>query len=145
RLLPGDVVVIRMADPGKVGIVESDVDAVFASYLIRLRPIERRMVPYFLFYKLSSDRYQAFVTGASTGTTRKSLSAPVMTSMRIAVPPVELQVAFSEVVATLRRMLTNLLQANANLRTTRDLLLGRLLSGEIDVTDLDITMPPSAA
>ena len=31
RLKVGDVVVIRMADPGKVGIVEQEVDAVFAS------------------------------------------------------------------------------------------------------------------
>src|SRR5208283_288747 len=36
RLSLGDILVIRMADPGKVGIVEQDVDAVFASYLVRL-------------------------------------------------------------------------------------------------------------
>ncbi len=30
RLNRGDIVIIRMADPGKVGIVEQDVEAVFA-------------------------------------------------------------------------------------------------------------------
>jgi hypothetical protein len=32
-----------------------------------------------------------------------------------------------------------------NLRMTRDLLLMRLISGEIDITDLDIAMPEVAA
>ncbi|MDP9312351.1 MAG: hypothetical protein M3R24_15955 [Chloroflexota bacterium] len=36
QLKMGDVVVSRMADPGKAGIVEEQLDAVFASYLIRL-------------------------------------------------------------------------------------------------------------
>ena len=36
-LVPGDVLVIRMADPGKVALIEKPVRAVFASYLVRLR------------------------------------------------------------------------------------------------------------
>ena len=47
RLARGDVVIIRMADPGKVGIVEADVDAVFASYLIRIQPRADAITPYF--------------------------------------------------------------------------------------------------
>lgn len=145
KLFPGDVVVIRMADPGKVGIVETDIDAVFASYLIRVRPLNELVMPYFLFYFLSSDRYQAFVTGASTGTTRKSLSAPLITSIALALPPRKLQDSFADCVRSLRDMLVHLIQSNANLRTTRDLLLTRLLSGEIDVNDLGITIPEAPA
>jgi type I restriction enzyme S subunit len=36
QLAEGDIVIIRMADPGKIGIVEKDVNAVFASYLVRI-------------------------------------------------------------------------------------------------------------
>ena len=39
----------------------------------------------------------------------------------------------------------SLLSANIDLRATRDLLLPRLISGEIDVTDLDIAVPEAAA
>lgn len=145
RLSRGDVVVIRMADPGKVGIVETDVNAVFASYLIRVRPLGELVVPYFLFYFMSSDRYQAFVTGASTGTTRKSLSAPLITSISLAVPPPRLQNAFVDSVAPLRYLMTQLTCASANLRAGRDLLLPRLISGQIDVTELDIAMPQESA
>ena len=36
RLVVGDILVARMADPGKAAIVESNVEAVFASYLARI-------------------------------------------------------------------------------------------------------------
>ena len=145
RLVRGDVLVIRMADPGKVGIVEQDVNAVFASYLIRVRPIDARIDPYVLFYFMSSDQYQSFVSGASTGTTRKSLSAPLITSISTALPPSELQQLFVSQVAPLRGLVTGLVSANTTLRNSRDLLLPRLISGEIDVTDLDIAIPEAAA
>jgi type I restriction enzyme S subunit len=145
RLARGDVVIIRMADPGKVGIVEADVDAVFASYLIRVQPRADAIAPYFLFYFLSSDRYQAFVSGASSGTTRKSLSAPLITSVHLALPPLVTQVAFVAVVTPLRELLNALVAENATLRATRDLLLSRLISGDVDVAELDIASPEVAA
>lgn len=126
----GDVVVIRMADPGKVGIVEQDVEAVFASYLIRVRPKDDYLRPYFLFHLLGSPAYQGYISGASTGTTRKSASAGVITDYLVALPPKQLIVAFEERVASFRGLLTTLLKQTANLRRTRDLLLPRLLSGE---------------
>jgi len=45
---------------------------------------------------------------------------------------------FDEMTAPMFRMVQSLVDQNANLRTTRDLLLPRLVSGEIDVSDLDI-------
>lgn len=138
RLSVGDIVVIRMADPGKVGIVEKDVDAIFASYLIRLHIASADLLPYYLFYFLLSDRYQDYVTGASTGTTRKSASAGVITDISILIPPSETRKQFEHQASGLRAMLNNLLDTTANLRRTRDLLLPRLVSGEVDVDRLDI-------
>jgi predicted DNA-binding protein YlxM (UPF0122 family) len=133
RLSEGDIVIIRMADPGKVGIVEKDVDAVFASYLVRLHIVSEKLAPYFLFYFLLSDRYQAYVTGASTGTTRKSVSAGVMTGIALVTPPKQIVEAFESQIGNLRQLLNKLLERNANLRRTRDLLLPKLISGEIQV------------
>jgi type I restriction enzyme, S subunit len=133
RLKVGDVVVIRMADPGKVGIVEQEVDAVFASYLIRVAPKNTRLNSYFLFYLMESAEYYAYITGASTGTTRKSASAGVIADYQFVLPPVELVTDFSKKVGEIRSLLTALLQKTVNLRKTRDLLLPRLLSGQINV------------
>jgi type I restriction enzyme S subunit len=127
----GDVFVIRMADPGKVGIVEQDANAVFASYLIRVRPKDDRILPYFLFHLLDSTEYQAYVSGASTGTTRRSASAGVITDFEFALPSKQLVAEFEKRAASFREMLTTLLQQIQNLRRTRDLLLPRLLSAQV--------------
>ena len=42
RLTKGDLLIARMADPGHGILVEEDLKAVFASYLIRFRPVEDR-------------------------------------------------------------------------------------------------------
>jgi type I restriction enzyme, S subunit len=131
RLKVGDVVVIRMADPGKVGIVEQEVDAVFASYLIRVAPKDTRLSPYFLFHLMESAEYYAYITGASTGTTRKSASAGVIADYQFVLPPRQVVELFESRVSEIRSLLTTLLEQTVNLRRTRDLLLPRLLSGQV--------------
>ncbi len=133
QLEKGDIIVIRMADPGKIGIVEQDIDAVFASYLIRLKIIDDRISPYYLFYFLISDQYQNYIQGASGGTTRKSASAGVVTGTDIVIPPKELVNKFEEKASLLRAELNNLLVQNSKLRQTRDLLLPKLMKGEVKI------------
>ena len=134
----GDILVIRMADPGKVSIIEKDINAVFASYLIRLKSITDRLLPYYLFYALLDNRYQNYVAEASTGTTRKSASAGVLTDFKFLIPAEKVSKHFNSLITSLRKSLNNLLEKNAILRQTKDHLLPKLISGEIDVSDLDI-------
>ena len=47
---------------------------------------------------------------------------------------------FEEVVAPISLELINLTMKNTNLRQTRDLLLPKLISGEIDVSELDLAI-----
>ena len=138
RLYANDILVIRMADPGKVAIIENEIDAVFASYLIRLKLWSNRLSPYYLFYTLLDERYQDYIYGVSTGTTRKSASAGVITGFDLVVPTDEVRDRFEIVVASLRKALNNLLEKNVKLRQTRDVLLPQLISGEIDVSELEI-------
>ncbi len=134
NLAPEDILVIRMADPGKVGIVEKNIDAVFASYLIRLHIKSASISPYYLFYFLLSDRYQSYVSGASTGTTRKSASAGVITDIDLFLPTDDIRNHFEQHISLLRNAINNLLERNVNLRRTRDLLLPKLISGKLDVS-----------
>lgn len=134
----GDVFVIRMADPGKVSICEVDVDAVFASYLVRLRPRDERIDSYFLFFTLGDEAYQGWVTGASSGATRKSVSAKVMTEPFVVVPSLGHQAHFRGRVQPLREELNALVDQNSRLTAIRDLLLPKLVSGAVDLSRLDL-------
>ena len=129
-----DIVVIRMADPGKVAIVETEEKAVFASYLVRFTRKAGVAIPaLYLFYVLSDNAYQGFISGASGGATRKSASAKLLVDFNILIPPLTLAALFVDQVNPLRQQIQTLLQQNASLRQARDLLLPRLMNGEIVV------------
>ena len=129
-----DIVVIRMADPGKVAIVETEEKAVFASYLVRFTRKTGVAIPaLYLFYVLSDNAYQGFISGASGGATRKSASAKLLVDFNILIPPLTLAALFVEQVHPLRQQIQKLLQQNASLRQARDLLLPRLMNGEVAV------------
>src|SRR3989338_3216537 len=85
-----------MADPGKVGIVEREIKAIFASYLVRLRIVDDRISSYYLFYSLNDDKYQGFITGASTGSTRKSASAKLLVDYNLLIPRKEIIDSFGK-------------------------------------------------
>jgi type I restriction enzyme S subunit len=140
----GDVCVVRMADPGKVGIVEEPVEAVFASYLVRLRSRDPRLRPQTLFHFLDSPEYQARITASSTGATRRSASAGVLTEPEIVLPPQGITEDFERRAATVRGQLAALVRLNASVARTRDLLLPRLVSGRLDISDVDLgTLTPA--
>ena len=134
RLGKGDVLIARMADPGHGILVEEDVGAIFASYLIRFRPVENRTAR-LLQYWLKSDAYWHLVRGRATGTTRRSLNARVLSLFPLVVPPNALAGAFAGVVGALRdRLVTNVGEMEL-LAALRDTLLPKLISGEIHVDD----------
>ena len=133
-LVPGDILVIRMADPGKVALVEEPVRAVFASYLVRLKiKSPREIPPIFLFMTLMEERYQGFVGASSGGATRKSASAKLLTDFHFVLPPKNLLQLFVGQVMLLRGMIRNLVDQSASAAQARDLLLPRLMNGEIAV------------
>ena len=133
-LFPGDILVIRMADPGKVALVEQSVRAVFASYLVRLKiKNPEKVPPIFLFMTLVDERYQGFIGASSGGATRKSASAKLLTDFHFALPPKNLLQLFVEQVTPIREMIRNLVDQSARSARARDLLLPRLINGEITV------------
>ncbi|BBO18466.1 conserved hypothetical protein [Candidatus Brocadia pituitae] len=129
-----DILVIRMADPGKVAIIEKNIRAIFASYLVRLKiKPNAPLLPYFLFYKLSNEQYQGFIANASTGSTRQSASAKLLVNFHFVLPPLPLQEMFNNYIIPLRAQMNTCLDQNAALKKARDLLLSRLLNGTIQV------------
>jgi len=133
KLKKGDIVIARMADPGKVGIIEREINAVFGSYLIRLQIKSSKITPYFLYYYLKSPLYQNFILGVSTGTTRKSINARMMVNCNILIPPREILEKFEMMISKIRQKINLNLVENQKLSALRDLLLPKLMSGEVRV------------
>jgi type I restriction enzyme S subunit len=73
----------------------------------------------------------------ATGQTE--LNRQSIANTHLVVPNLDTQEAFAEIVAPMRKEAILLGITNANLRRTRDLLLPKLISGEVDVSNSDIS------
>ena len=136
RLTKGDVLIARMADPGHGVLVEEDVEAVFASYLIRFKPIENRDAR-LLQYWLKSEAYWRLVRGHAAGTTRVSLNAMVLSQFPLVVPPNGVANAFAVAVGALRDRMVQSATEMQLLAGLRDTLLPMLISGELRVNAIE--------
>ncbi|RKU26900.1 restriction endonuclease subunit S [Candidatus Poribacteria bacterium] len=134
RLYKGDVLIARMADPGHGVVIEENQEAVFASYLIRFRPIQDQYAR-FLQYWLRSNSYWELVKGRELGTTRASLNAKTLSGFPLVIPPLEIVEVFSSQISNLRDRIVANTSETESLSSLRDTLLPKLLSGEIRVND----------
>ena len=72
------------------------------------------------------------------GTVFGSINRDALNSMEMIVPPVELMDHFEEDVAPMDALIRNNYEEICRLTSIRDSLLPRLMSGELDVSDIDI-------
>ena len=136
KLYPGDIVVARMADPGHAALIEEHVDSVFASYLIRFRPLADYHERY-LQYWFRSDFYWNLITGRQTGSTRANINAKVLGSFPVLVPHIDEVKSFKIMIDPIReRVVANVNESNT-LAKLRDTLLPKLISGELLVPDAE--------
>ena len=89
----------------------------------------RRVTPTFAYYLLNELGLGQFNSGAAVPT----LNRNDIHGLPVVIPPTDLLGQFDKVVLPLYDLRKNLRAKNANLRRTRDLLLPRLVAGEVDV------------
>jgi type I restriction enzyme S subunit len=61
-----------------------------------------------------------------------------MTEPSVALPPASIQEDFRKTIEPIRSSMTSLVEATATLSRIRDLLLPKLVTGQIDVSSLDL-------
>jgi type I restriction enzyme S subunit len=94
---------------------------------------------------ISSDAFVEEAVQTSQGTKMPRANWKVLERYPVAVPSPSLIESFGSVMNDTVAIVHRLVMSNRNLRATRDVLLPRLISGEIDVSDLDVAMPKAAA
>ena len=91
----------------------------------------------FLFHALKQSMVE--FQARSGGTTMHHIKRSALREVSTPVPPSTVQSVFGDAVGPLDELVLNLHYQNESLRLTRDLLLPRLVSGRIDVSNLDLT------
>lgn len=111
--------------------------SVFASYLVRIVP-NNAVGKHYIGLIVESDDYKAFIKRNLGGAAQPQANAQVLTSLDVLVPYSDVITAFDCHVEPLADQREILQVKNSNLRKTRDLLLPKLISGQLNVEELDI-------
>lgn len=127
----GDLLVARMADPGKSAIFDDDIiSAVFASYLVRLKARDYAEALY-IYGFLKSTFYSDYAAGAMSGSVQKNMNARVMVAVDMPWPTQRNLDAFAGIAETLRSQINQEAREITALECLRNTLLPQLLSGQI--------------
>ena len=135
ELRKGDVVVARMADPGKAAIIDDDVPAIFASYLVRLRA-NTLVENYYIYGFLKSDLYQQYSEEVKSGSVQANMNAKIIVGCKLVIPDSRIIELYYSIVKHLRGRIAANVTNSSMLREVRDALLPKLMSGEIRVDPL---------
>ncbi|MFB0835715.1 restriction endonuclease subunit S [Arthrobacter halodurans] len=137
RTNSGDILVARMADPGKAAFVDvGDPAAVFASYLVRLKALDPTNA-LFIYHFLRSPQYEAYAEGAMQGSVQKNMNARVIVGIDMDMPARAAIERFNDVVYPIRAAMRTLLTENETLASIRNSLLPQLMSGKLRVKDAE--------
>ena len=104
-------------------------------------PDTAKITFWMLYYTLLALRVE--FNNKAQGAAQQNISKEKVGEMPFVLPSMAIQRRFDEVVGPMQSMIRNLQERNRNLRTTRDLLLPKLISGELDVSK--IPEPEAAA
>ena len=128
----GDILFSVRAPVGRINVANKRI--VIGRGLSAIRSKNESQV--FILQQLK-DKFQEEDTMGS-GTIFNAITKADLLSVQLLEPPKSILVNYQEVAETISLELTNLTIKNTNLQQTRDLLLSKLISGEIDVSELDI-------
>jgi type I restriction enzyme S subunit len=142
KSFPANTVILAIygATIGKLGILS--ISSATNQACVAILPKEEGFGRAFSFLFLRENRDKLISLGQ--GAAQQNISQVVLKNFPALRPPESLMHEFSQMVEPLLDNDRNLQQKNIILRRTRDLLLPRLISGELDVSELDIAVPEKA-
>ncbi len=130
---------IMMTSRATLGIVAINTTPACTNQgFITCLPNER--VPIYYIYYWLLENTSTFLNMAS-GATFKEISKTVFKTIDIILPSQNIRDDFQRIVEPLVDKILNLQRKNTNLRRTRNLLLPKLISGKVDVENIDVQMP----
>lgn len=121
------------AEVGKIGLVPLTEKNLWLNQRVGMFQEKIAYGNLFMYLLLSTDTYQTAIQNSALGSAQPNISASAIESIRAIIPPAKLIEAFGKTVKPIFEKILDNLAENETLKTTRDSLLPKLMSGEIDV------------
>ena len=131
--------IIMVMDGASSGTVYTGQEGYIGSTFALIDIKDKTVSPYFLLLYLMSNFSR--ISSNNTGAAIPHANKDFIYGLNVILPNKEIREKLFNNFESLLKMKTNLELKNINLTKTRDLLLPKLISGEIDVSGLDIKIP----
>lgn len=141
RLFAGDMLIAMTgAQVGKVGIMPKTEQHYYLNQRVgKFVPNKEYIVNnQYLSMCTSSEKFNILINNVASGVAQPNISSSQIESIEILAPKAEILTKFETLVNPLFMETMVFKEKNAILKQTRDLLLPRLISGEIDVENMEI-------
>jgi len=134
----------RMGILGKVAIIDKSNSYILNQRVGRLRPKDNKLDYSFIYTTLSDERFVQEMKVLSKGAVQKYFNTNDILNYNVLMPSADYIKKINKINLSLLEYRMLLKEKTDNLHHTRDILLPRLISGEVDVSALDITIPMEA-
>jgi type I restriction enzyme, S subunit len=134
----GDILFAKL-DPGSHKAVWAPIDGFCSTDILAFRATQPQFASLILSVA-SSDHFVAVAAKTANGTTHIRVSPDVLLNYPVPLPPPAILDEFDQVVSPMVRLCSHLAVTNRCLREARNLLLPRLVSGDLDISDLDLDL-----
>ncbi len=121
------------AEVGKIGLVPLTDKNLWLNQRVGMF---KENIPFgnlYMYLLLSTDTYQTAIQNSALGSAQPNISASAIESIRAIIPRAELIESFGRIAQPMFEKILDNLAENETLKNTRDSLLPKLMSGEIDV------------
>jgi type I restriction enzyme S subunit len=131
----GDLLITSVGTIGYIHLVNDD-DGNFYfkdGNLIWIRNLVNPYLMYFLFFKFRTLEFRNMLNSIAIGSSQKALTIETVKKIEVEIPEEDDLLEFNETCKSIIKFIYNLQKQNSKLREARDILLPRLMNGEIEV------------
>jgi type I restriction enzyme S subunit len=139
---PGDIVVTQRGTLGQIGMIPSGIGYdrfVISQSQMKITLNPKKVNREYVFFFLRSDEANQRIKNLASSSGVPHINLAVLREFQILLPPFELQTKFGHFALSTEAATEAVLRQIQNLRRTRDLLLPRLLSGQVELAEQEVT------
>lgn len=135
-----DILLSKDGTIGKIGYVDSlDLPTSVASGIFVIRNNQPNIISTtFIYYLLKSQLFKAFIVARTEGSVIPHLYQKDFMEFKFPLPALDKKMTFEEIAEPMFSQIISNLNENKKLTSLRDVILPKLMSGELDVSEIDI-------
>lgn len=139
QLHKDDIVVTRTASLGLNTIISEDLSAVYNNGLIRLTVDKSKMLPLYLYRQFQTEDFANYIARIESETSvRPNMKINYLLKYEIVLPHIAKQSELIELLTPMLNKQNNIISENKQLESLRDTLLPKLMSGELDISKINL-------